>query len=683
MASIASANRPSLRKSYPNISIHKDARADFRLPNADSKSNVVIHLKGFASYLDFENHQDTKKLGNLLIKFVSQRLAKSSSTLTLVWDGDPYDKHSFTSLIPKIFDSLLPRKTFLVAFVQREDKYDTLDDFLRTWGCKIEGKFLPIRLYLTQNFGGYEAGDPFALLGQLALNCTGSTCVVVFGGGNCVKEEYERGHRAPLQWYVFPAARYHKKKRCWESSSIATVYSDMSNVHISTLQTMTRPSKRVKRAIGKKLPTTIRITNIRLLRKKKLLKKEDLWFHVYDIYDRQGRKSEVIDAQKHFWKASEENQDFAADIVIDGRGCICCAGFVDLQLNGAFGVDFTNTSLDKIDVEKVCTGILAHGVTSFLPTVITSPPSTYRSVLPTLRSVKHCQEVEDFSGLPKGARILGIHLEGPFINPGKKGAHDAKFIQPSAKNLIQVYGEENMPDVKLVTIAPEIPGAMEAIKKLKHDGVVTSIGHTLSSIEQGMCACRNGASKITHLFNAMNTFHHRDPGIVGLLGLESQKGGIHYGIIPDGFHAHPSSVKIAYDAHPSGAIIVTDAMCAMGLGVGSHRLGTKEVTITECTTLEGRKGKRACISGNPETLAGSVVSMIEGVLNFKTFTKCSLEEALYAATFSPAETINVQARKGHLCFGADADFLLIDPSDYSIVSTYIDGKKVYDVNEKG
>ena len=132
---------------------------------------------------------------------------------------------------------------------------------------------MPIRLYLTQNFGGYEAGDPFALLGQLALNCTGSTCVVVFGGGNCVKEEYERGHRAPLQWYVFPAARYHKKKRCWESSSIATVYSDMSNVHISTLQTMTRPSKRVKRAIGKKLPTTIRITNVRLLRKKKLLKK--------------------------------------------------------------------------------------------------------------------------------------------------------------------------------------------------------------------------------------------------------------------------------------------------------------------------------------------------------------------------------------------------------------------------
>ena len=136
MASIASANRLSLRKSYPNISIHKDARADFRLPNADSKSNAVIHLKGFASYLDFENHQDTKNLGDLLIKFVSQRFASSCSTLTLVWDGDPYDKHSFTSLIPKIFDSLLPRKTFLVAFVQREDKYNTLDDFLRTWGCK-------------------------------------------------------------------------------------------------------------------------------------------------------------------------------------------------------------------------------------------------------------------------------------------------------------------------------------------------------------------------------------------------------------------------------------------------------------------------------------------------------------------------------------------------------------------
>ena len=118
--------------------------------------------------------------------------------------------------------------------------------------------------------------------------------------------------------------------------------------------------------------------------------------------------------------------------------------------------------------------------------------------------------------------------------------------------------------------------------------------------------------------------------------------------------------------------------CASGLGVGSHKLGTKEVTITEGTTLEGRKGKKAFISSQPTTLAGSVVSMIEGVINFKAFTKCRIEQAIYAATFSPAQTIHTENRKGHLNFGADADFLFLDPHDYSLVCTFVDGRKVYE-----
>ena len=675
MASVASgAVSGDERRSYPNIEIHTNARAGYTVPALDASRNIIIHLKGFASYLEFNKHIETRNLGDFLVAFVAEKLTKDFLTVTIVWDGDTYNQNSFTALIPRLCKAVLPRKTFLVAFVQRCDKYNTKDSFLKSWG----GTGMPITLYLTQNFGGYESNDPFALLGQFALNCTGSECVVSFGGGNCVKQEYELGSRVAVQWYVFPASRYHKKKGYWESASLAIHYYSMSNIHLQTLESKTKQGKagRTERT----LPTTVRVTNIILLRKDRFLQNEDLWFHLYEFSDRKGRKSEVIDAQGHFWKASKEGLDFAADIVIDGHGCICCPGFVDLQLNGAFGVDFTNMDLTAGGVNKVCEGILAHGVTSFLPTVITSPSATYHTVLPVLRSVKKDQEGEEYGNHPKGARILGVHLEGPFINREKKGAHDANFIQRSADNLVEVYGSDNMAEVKLVTIAPEIPGALAAIQKLTDSGIVASIGHTMSSLEDGIRACERGARKITHLFNAMNAFHHRDPGIVGLLGLQSQNR-INYGIIPDGFHAHPSSVKIAYDAHPSGAILVTDAMCAMGLNIGNHKLGTKEVTISESTTLEGRKGKKAFVTASPGTLAGSVVSMIEGVINFKAFTKCKIEEALYAASFSPAETIHADKRKGHLNFGADADFLLLDPNVYSVVSTFVDGRKVYEAEE--
>ena len=295
-------------------------------------------------------------------------------------------------------------------------------------------------------------------------------------------------------------------------------------------------------------PCIVRVKNVVLLREHTLVAGEDLWFRRC-APGTNDRPSEVIDAQDAFWRAQREARPFAADVVIDGGGSICCPGYIDLQLNGAFGVDFTNGALTEEGTRRVAQGILAHGVTSFLPTVITSAKATYHAVLPVLRSVQHADRSST------GANILGLHLEGPFISPHKKGAHEPAYICPEVRSLQSIYdmyGVENMPDVRLITLAPELPGALAAIEGLTAAGVMVSIGHSRATIEEGALACQNGARKITHLFNAMSSFHHRDPGLLGLLGL-SKRRNVHYGIIPDGFHAHPAAVKIAYDAHPSGA----------------------------------------------------------------------------------------------------------------------------------
>jgi N-acetylglucosamine-6-phosphate deacetylase len=435
-----------------------------------------------------------------------------------------------------------------------------------------------------------------------------------------------------------------------------------------------RPNNYLKRTI----PTTVRVKNIKLLKANKLVD-ADLWYHTYKDYDSSGRRSCIIDSQSQFWNAVKEELEFSADVVIDGGGNICCPGFIDLQFNGAFGIDFSSIKLKEKDVVEVSQKLLQFGVTSYLPTVVTSSPETYHQVLPIIRSVKNKKVTGNNSSCDNVATILGIHCEGPFINRIKKGAHDERFILPdiNINSLYKLYGKENMKDITLITIAPELNGAIETIKHLSYkDKIRVSIGHSMATYDEAYAAFENGAKKITHLFNAMSAFHHRDPGIVGLLGCKDKI--IHYGLIADAFHAHPASVKMAWKSRPAGAVIVTDAMMAMGLGVGTHTLGEMNVSIEESTTMEGRKRKKAYIADKPNVLAGSVVNMIESIINFKEMTNCKIEDALYAATYTPAQVLNILHRKGQLNFGCDADFVLLDQNNFCVLQTYVDGKLVYD-----
>eukprot|EP00455_Lapot_gusevi_P056953 TRINITY_DN9567_c0_g1_i7.p1 TRINITY_DN9567_c0_g1~~TRINITY_DN9567_c0_g1_i7.p1 ORF type:complete len:373 (+),score=51.43 TRINITY_DN9567_c0_g1_i7:135-1253(+) len=339
--------------------------------------------------------------------------------------------------------------------------------------------------------------------------------------------------------------------------------------------------------------------------------------------------------------------------------------------------------------QKLC----QHGVTSFLPTMITSSPEVYQQILPSMGPrTGNCQ---------LGASILGVHVEGPFISSHKYGAHPREKIQEPTEGLSsleRIYG--SLDHIKLITIAPELPGSLSAIQEFSHLPVVSpthtaqssssaqdsketqevtrrqyyeerekrwlqkkvvSVGHSEAAFDVAVQAVEAGATLITHLFNAMIPFHHRDPGLIGLLGSDIRDR-VFYSLIVDGIHSHPASVNIAYSAHPHGVILVTDAMQAMGLPPGHYHLGGMKIEVTS---------QQATIAGTT-TLAGSIATLDSCVRNFKKFTGCSLSHALRAASTHPAMLLGLYPQKGSLRYDSDADLVLLDES-CQVVATIVNG----------
>ncbi|KAI8323964.1 Metallo-dependent hydrolase, partial [Martensiomyces pterosporus] len=343
------------------------------------------------------------------------------------------------------------------------------------------------------------------------------------------------------------------------------------------------------------------------------------------------------------------------DVRVDAKGLIAAPGLVDVQLNGAFGYDF---SFNRTDIDKcldiVSRGILLQGCTSFCPTTVSSMPETYHDVLPRIGKRP--------GSLRNGAESLGAHVEGPFMNPKKKGAHELACLRSAPNGLAdfdKCYGLENLRKyVTYMTVAPEVEGVLETIPQLMYEcSIGVSQGHSVATNDIARRAHANGARMITHLFNAMTDFHHRDPGIIGLLGSPPKSTDTFYGLICDGIHVHPNTVKIAYSSHPAGAILVTDAMGAMGLPDGQYKLGNMSVDVKPKTDVKG--SPRAAVIQGTDTLAGSIVTLIECVRNFREFTQCSIAEAIDAATLHPAQMLGIEDKKGTLAYGADADIILL------------------------
>uniref|UniRef100_A0A8C5BWL7 N-acetylglucosamine-6-phosphate deacetylase n=1 Tax=Gadus morhua TaxID=8049 RepID=A0A8C5BWL7_GADMO len=413
--------------------------------------------------------------------------------------------------------------------------------------------------------------------------------------------------------------------------------------------------------------------NCRIL-KEHTLQREDLWV-------RDGR---ILDPEKLFF----DEQGYA-DRQLDCGGAILAPGFIDVQLNGGYGVDFSTPSEDPgAGVAFVAKKILEHGVTSFCPTLVTSPPSVYHKVLP---------EVKVQSGGVHGAGVLGVHLEGPFISLEKKGAHPEQFLRTfggsgGVNPLLEVYG--GLDNVSMVTLAPELAGSQSVVEELSQRGVTVSLGHSVANLSQAEEAVQQGASFITHLFNAMLPFHHRDPGIVGLLTSNRIPAGrsVFYGMIADGIHTNPAALRIAHRAHPAGLVLVTDAIMAMGLPPGRHTLGQQVIEI---------QGLHAYVAGNTltsspvpnqltfdsrilnvfwglgtTTLSGSIATMDMCVRHFQQASGCSVPEALEAASLHPAQLLGISHQKGSLEYGCDADLVLMD-DQMVLEATYISGVEVW------
>ncbi|KAJ0179381.1 hypothetical protein K1T71_005093 [Dendrolimus kikuchii] len=386
-----------------------------------------------------------------------------------------------------------------------------------------------------------------------------------------------------------------------------------------------------------------RFHNCYILRNRKIVK-EDFWI----------RDGKIENPEQVFYVEQLE-----ADITVDCEDLLIAPGFIDIQINGGWGVDFSYDSENVEDgIKIVAKKLLAHGVTSFCPTMVTSAEEKYHNILPRIKKQQ---------GGKHGASVLGVHLEGPFISLAKKGAHMEEYIripEKGLKSLENVYG--SLENVLIVTLAPELQGATEAIKSLTELGIKVALGHSSASLAEGEKAVECGANLITHLFNAMLPFHHRDPGLVGLLASSTKKQ-VYYGIISDGIHTHPAALRIASRTNPEGLVLVSDAVAAQGLEDGNHRIGPQLVTVED---------GRAYVTGT-KTLCGSTTALDDCIMTLKKSLDCSLEYALEAASLHPAKALGIEHIKGNLNFGCDADFVILDPKTLKVISTWISGECVY------
>jgi N-acetylglucosamine-6-phosphate deacetylase len=336
--------------------------------------------------------------------------------------------------------------------------------------------------------------------------------------------------------------------------------------------------------------------------------------------------------------------------VMEAAGLLLAPGFIDLQLNGAFGCDFT---AGPESIWAVGARLPQHGVAAFLPTIVTSPLERVAAAQRVLRD-----------GPPAGyagAAPLGLHLEGPFLNPARRGAHHPAHLRPPSAAAIADWSPEN--GVRLVTLAPELPGALDVVRTLRGRGVIVGAGHSLADAAEARAGLDAGITYGTHLFNAMPPLDHRAPGLAGVL-LADERATV--GLIADGVHLHPDVVTLAWRAKgPRRVNLVTDAMAALGMPPGRYRLGDFDVTV-DANSARLDDGR----------LAGSLLRLDQAVRNLFAFTGCAPGEALRAVTAVPAGVLGLADERGQVAPGCVADLTVLTP-DWRVAATIVGGQIVY------
>ena len=337
-----------------------------------------------------------------------------------------------------------------------------------------------------------------------------------------------------------------------------------------------------------------------------------------------------------------------ADEIIDAKGLYVSPGLVDTHIHGYQGAD---TSDGKIEgIRHMAKGLLENGVTAFLPTTLTVAWETLEEVLNQIRQLKE----ESLSPEFEGSQIMGCHLEGPFINPSKKGAQNEIYILAMEPEKVLPYADV----IKVLTCAPEMPDGDRFVRVLKEKTDINlSIGHTGANYDQAMAAFGLGVTRSTHTFNAMTPMMHRDPGVVGA-ALTSD---VYCELIPDTFHVNKGLFPLMAKMKGNKLVLITDALCSAGLPDGEYENGGQIFVLKgiECRLQDG-------------TIAGSVLRFNQGVRNLRDYASIPLYQAVRAASLNPAESAGLAHTKGSLTPSKDADIILMD-EDCTVYKTIVRG----------
>lgn len=327
--------------------------------------------------------------------------------------------------------------------------------------------------------------------------------------------------------------------------------------------------------------------------------------------------------------------------VIDFGDAILTPGLIDIHIHGGAGHDVMDASDDGlVAIERL---MLRHGVTSYCPTTVTAPID---QTLRALEALGRAVQQEGTTG--DRARPLGVHLEGPFLSHARRGVHSPLYLQRASQHIFDQMWEAAGGRVAMLTIAPELEGALELIRDATGRGIRVSIGHSNASLEQAVAGVEAGARHATHTFNAMRRMDHRDPGLLGAILTDD---GLTADIIADGLHVAPEMVDLFLRAKGLDlAVLITDGISATGMPDGTYHLGLYQVTVSD--------GK--CESHGK--LAGSVLTMDRAVRNVTKFAGIGFQDAIRLATLNPARVLGLEKRKGCLQVGADADIAVFSPA---------------------
>ena len=340
------------------------------------------------------------------------------------------------------------------------------------------------------------------------------------------------------------------------------------------------------------------------------------------------------------------------DNTLDAQGRLIAPGFIDVHIQGAGGADILDATTEALKaISQTCA---RFGTTSFLATTVFKPNQKNQHLTLAIEHVGR-----DLGG----ANLLGIHLEGPFISPQKKGMILPKCICPPSLQLLDEIQDITNGHLKIMTIAPELPGSLRIIQRLADSNIVASFGHSSATYEQTLAGFNAGISHVTHLFNAMPPLHHRAPGpLVAIF----QTKHITAQLITDGVHIHPSVLRFAFETlGPNRIIPITDGMQALGLADGRF--------IYNGVEYESKEGTARYKDG---TLIGTALGLSQLLQKLMTFTDCPLDLAIKTVTQNPAGLLGLEEKKGTIASGKDADLILLD-HDRSVHTTIVAGNIVF------